>query len=596
MTAIAEAVRASSPTVKRDAARSAQAKAMVAELLALPPEIRREIVAALSPRELALLLAATNAATGTPFGLYADDPVGFVSDVLGETMWSRQRAVLEKLAGTQRVAVPAGFGLGKTHLAARAVVHFCCTNAVGTAQAVTTATRMRQVQRQLWPHIRRIVARAGLPGKVDTTQWRMPDQHGVPTDVAYGFTAPENDEAAMQGIHAPKLLLVVDEAGGISRLVGSGTNNLLTGDHARLLAIGNPAADDENTWFEGLCEEGFDPAEEDTVTVRIAATDSPAVTGEDAGVCRDCPPNVPAHPLAQHLVDGKWIARAIKDHGADAPYVVAKVHAKFPKGGSSRILPVGWVENACEPVEPDDDEHVPLAELGLPEEEAPWMVKRGAWVRLGIDVAADGGDELVISRAVGDLVTVEHVSSGSQNANSLTVAGKILVQIRRAEQLAEALGSTAQVRAKIDANGVGWGVAGTLAAWASEGKHGAEIVPVMVSELTNREPDGSTMVPYRKRDEMWIAMRKLLQPSPEDGRPQVRLRVDEKTQAQLTGPRYGTTSGGQTQVESKKAMRQRGLRSPDRAEAVLHAVYEPAPAKSKRRRSKLITLGGESML
>jgi hypothetical protein len=38
------------------------------------------------------------------------------------------------------------------------------------------------------------------------------------------------------------------------------------------------------------------------------------------------------------------------------------------------------------------------------------MVKRGAWVRLGVDIASDGGDEFVISRAVGDLVTIEHIS------------------------------------------------------------------------------------------------------------------------------------------------------------------------------------------
>lgn len=568
---------------------------MVAELLALAPEIRREIISGLSARDLVVVLAATEAATGSAYGLYTDDPVGFVSDVLGETMWSRQQVVLAKLAYVQRVAVPAGFGLGKTHIAARAVVHFCCTSPVGTAQAITTATRMRQVQRQLWPHIRRIVARAGLPGVCDTTQWKMTDPYGVETVVAYGFTAPENDEAAMQGIHAPKLLLVVDEAGGISRLVGSGTNNLLTGDHARLLAIGNPAADDENTWFEGLCEEGEDDEEADTITVRIAATDSPAVTGEDSGVCRDCPANVPEHQIAVHLVDQKWIDRAIKDHGEEAPYVIAKVHAKFPKGGSSRIIPVAWVENACEPIEPDGEDYVRLCDLGLADERAEYAVKRGAWVRLGVDVAADGGDELAVARAVGDLVTIEHVSSGSHNANAVTVAGKILVEIRRAEAIAKELGSPSMVRVKVDGIGVGWGVASTLAAWGAEGLHGAEIVPVMVSEVTDREPDGSTMIPYRKRDEMWIAMRQNVQPL-SGGKATIRLRIDGRTQAQLVAPLYGTTSSGKTQVESKKAMKLRGISSPDRAEACLLVVYEPAPPKPKRKKSTLITLGGESML
>ncbi|MET9110530.1 hypothetical protein [Streptomyces zhihengii] len=53
-----------------------------------------------------------------------------------------------------------------------------------------------------------------------------------------------SSKAEAHSIHGtPKLLIVVDEAGGIARTIGNGTNNLLTGD-ARMLAIGNPAMDD----------------------------------------------------------------------------------------------------------------------------------------------------------------------------------------------------------------------------------------------------------------------------------------------------------------------------------------------------------------
>lgn len=169
-------------------------------------------------------------------------------------------------------------------------------NAPGTMVIVTTAMRFRQVRNQLWPHIRKTVAHAGLPGFCDTTQWKIPDQWGNDVIVAYGFTAPENNEAAMQGIHGtPKLLIVVDEAGGIARTIGNGTNNLLTGD-ARMLAIGNPAMDDPRSWFETLCEEGEDPEEPTTVTIPIATFDSPAITRERVPYCRDCPPAFPGTP------------------------------------------------------------------------------------------------------------------------------------------------------------------------------------------------------------------------------------------------------------------------------------------------------------
>jgi hypothetical protein len=519
---------------------------------------------------------------GTPFALYADDPVGFVTDVLGETMWSKQQAVLTALTTHKITAVPAGFGLGKTHIGARATIWFCATRAVGTALAVTTATRMRQVQRQLWPHIRKVVARAGLPGVVDAVQWKMPDRNGVDTTVAYGFTAPEGDEAAMQGIHAACLLLVVDEAGGIPPVVGQSTRNLMTGD-ARLLAIGNPPTDTEGSWFEGLAGAGEDPERPEIITVAIPATSSPAITGEDAGPCQDCPPNVPTHALATHLVDADWINDAIRDFGPDAPYVQAKVHAKFPKGTGLRIIPVDWLEAAADVPEPvGDDDYLALCELDLAEERDKYLVERGAWVRLGVDVAADGGDELVIARAVGNLFTLEHVSSGSTNSNAVDVAGKVLREIRRAEALRIALGTTARVRVKVDSIGVGWGVTSTLSAWGAEQLHNAEIVGVNVAEDTARIADGSSMVPARKRDEMWLAGRSLVQPLEGIDRPAVRLRVDRRTLGQLAAPTYSTTSNGRTKVESKKSMKGRGISSPDRGEAILLAAYEPLVRRAAR--------------
>jgi hypothetical protein len=207
----------------------------------------------------------------------------------------------------------------------------------------------------------------------------------------------------------------------------------------------------------------------------------------------------------------------------------------------------------------------------------------GGWIRLGVDVAADGGDELVVARCVGDLVTIRHVSSGEANAHAMTVAGVILAEIRRADALRKALGTAAPVRVKIDAIGLGWGVTDILRAWGSEQIHEAEIVPVVVSEKTDREPDGATLRPYRKRDEMWLAMRTLLQPGPE-GVGSIRLRVDPRTLAQLRAPTMGTSSSGHTVVESKKSMKDRGLTSPDRAEACLLSVFEPAPALRKKAR------------
>ncbi|MEU6103038.1 hypothetical protein [Streptomyces flaveolus] len=99
----------------------------------------------------------------------------------------------------------------------------------------------------------------------------------------------------------------------------------------------------------------------------------------------------------------------------------------------------------------------------------------------------------------------------------------------------------------------------------------------MVSESPGHDDPGAVMRPFKKRDEMWLATRALLQPDPGTGVGRLRLRTDRNAAIQLTTPKLQYNRGGHTVIESKKAMRARGMKSPDRAEAVLLAVYEPKP-------------------
>jgi hypothetical protein len=563
----------------RSGVRSKEALGIADSLLRASVPVRRAALKTLDSNDLAHVLAEVERETGTLFGLWSDTPSGFIEDVLGESIWSKQRDIVDAVPKYTRVMVPAGFGVGKTYIAGRLATWAGATNPVGTMLVVTTATRFRQVRNQLWPHIRKCVARAGLPGFCDEVQWKIPDQWNNDVRVAYGFTAQAHDEASMQGIHGnPKLLIIVDEAGGIARSIGNGTNNLLVGD-SRMLAIGNPAMDDPRSWFEIMCEEGENPEEPGTVTVPIATYDSPAITGERVPYCLDCPPATERHSLAIHLPAQDWIDRTIREYGEDHPYVIAKVHAKFPKGGGGKVIPTTWVEDAQRAEDPTGPGWVRLCDLGLEGEKATHTVKRGAWVRLGVDVAADGGDEFTIYRIVGDVVEHRHHSSGAANDNQVKVAKKILEEIHAAERLAKALDSPAKVHVKIDKNGLGHGAVGMLEVWGQNGQHHSVIFGVMVSESPERDDPGAPMRPYRKRDEMWLATRALLQPDPSTGIGRLRLRVDREAGIQLTTPNLGNNAGGHAVVESKKSMKARGMKSPDRAEAILLAIYEPGPAR-----------------
>jgi hypothetical protein len=541
---------------------------MFADLMALPGEMRRDLLGSLAERDLVELMTIATREGGTPYSLWLGDPVGFVQQVCGESLWSRQREILDALVSHQRVAVPSCFGSGKTWLSGRIVSYHCCVHPPGTALAVTTATRFRQVARQIWPTIRRVVTAAKLPGKVDATQWKMSDDLGMEQVVAYGFSAPEWDESAVQGIHAPHLLIVIDEGGGIGRTIGGALRGLLVGEYSRMLVIGNPPTDDEGSWFEGIC------TADSTVALPIPASATPNFTDEQLTPCRTCPPAAGRHSPAVHLIDQQWVDETVREYGADSAYVAAKVHARFPRGGPGRIIPSAWVDAATELLDPlDDTDYVRLDSLGLPGEHSDLLVKRGSWVRLGVDVAADGGDEMSISRIVGDLATIQHVSSGAANASAVSVAGTVLEHIHAAQVLAKAIGSTQRIHVKVDGIGLGWGVASILIAWGQEGLHEARIVPVIVSEKPDYDDVGARMRPLNKRSEMWIAGRHLLEPN-RSGRAAVRLAVDRRTAAQLSSPRYGSSTGGLTTIESKVSMRQRGLASPDRGESVLLGLYE----------------------
>ena len=255
----------------------------------------------------------------------------------------------------------------------------------------------------------------------------------------------------------------------------------------------------------------------------------------------------------------------IELHGLDSNYVQAKVLARFPKGGPSRALPSQWIEEASD-TSGDAvvlEGQIRLSEMGLPDETSDLAVDLGAWVRLGVDIASDGGDEMAVSRMIGDLITEEHASSGATNTDPMDVAGKILFEIKRAEAVRAALGTAAKVRVKVDVIGLGWGVVGILKAWGEDGpdkRHDAEIVGVDVSEGTYRENEGATLNPANKRAEMWLGLRTLVMPSRKSKG--VRLRVSKKARAQLSSPMMRSNATGQTLIESKKDMKKRGLDEP----------------------------------
>jgi hypothetical protein len=386
----------------------------------------------------------------------------------------------------------------------------------------------------MWAQIRKVHMHHELPGEILTTEWKMDG-----TVVAYGFRPADNNEAAVQGIHAPHLLIVVDEAGGISDKIGGALEALMTGGHTRLLVLGNPPTDQEQSWFERICASPL------YNILPISAFETPNFTGEETGQCRSCPSHIEAHEVATHLVDQTWVDDVMSEFGEDSPFVEARVHARFPQTGTGKVIPYHWAELATQ-----NEEQV-----------------ESAVIRLGVDIASDGGDEFVIAKADGYVASIIHRSSGKVNANAVDVAGVVIAEVEKAVAIHKDRGLSDLVRVKIDTIGVGWGVVSLLDRWVKERGLRAVIIGVNVAE----KPKDQTKF-KNQRAEMWWNARTLLQPR--DDKQELRLDVDRQVLAQLAGPTYKSDSSGRIQIEAKADMKRRGVHSPDRAEAILLAVYE----------------------
>ena len=507
---------------------------LVDKVIGASIEERNEIYLSLTQDEKYALSIILDAEIKNPWARYEHDPIGFVEDGLGEVLWSKQKEILQSLIDNKRTVVPACHAPGKSHLAARAIAWWMSVHPPGTAIAITTATTFRQVRNIMWANVRRVHNANKLPGEILTTEWKMEG-----TVVAYGFSAANNDEAAVQGIHAPHLLVVVDEAGGISEMIGNALEALMTGGHTRLLVLGNPPTDAEQTWFERICSSPL------YNILPISAFDTPNFTGEATGMCKSCPSHIEPHSVSNHLIDKSWVDDVISEFGEDSAFAEARIHARFPKSSTGKVIPYAWAEQSLENETPVESNNI----------------------RLGVDIASDGGDEFVIALADGYMVKITHRSSGKVNANAVDVAGVVMREIEKAVGIHVSRGISERVRVKIDTIGVGWGVVSLLDRWCKEQQVHADIVGVNVAE---RPKDANKF--KNQRAEMWWNARQLLQPR--EGVQEVKLDVDRQVLAQLAGPTYKSDSSGRIQIESKADMKKRGVHSPDRAEAILLALYE----------------------
>ncbi len=439
--------------------------------------------------------------------LYDRDPVGWIEDRLGDHLWSKQRAICQSVAVHRYTAVPSCYGTGKSFSAARLVAWWIDAHPAGQAVAVTTAPTHHQVRAILWKEIRRAHKLGGLRGRTNQTEWLIGEEL-----VSFGRKPADYDPAAFQGIHAPYVLVVFDEAAGIPPALWDASKGLMTNEDARMLAIGNP--DDPLSEFAKICKPGSGWS-----VVEIGASDTPAFTGESV-------PDL----VARQLVSKIWVEERLHEWGPDDPRYISKVEGRFP----------------------EDDEHgvVPWSTIKRCQTERDWTKSQLKPSELGVDVGA-GGDLAVIYSRQGP---VAQLHSRHKTSDPMELVGEIV----------RAIDETKASKLKIDVIGIGWAVAGRLSELGSEGRHQAEVIRVNVGEASSdpvRFP--------RLRSQIWWEVGRQLSM---DGAWDLTA-LDDKAIGELIAPRWKPDSSGRVVVEPKDETRKRLGRSPDDADALLLAFY-----------------------
>ena len=96
---------------------------------------------------------------------YRDDPIRWAQDVLGVTLWSKQKEILQSIVQNKKTAVKSCHSIGKTFISAVAVCWWISTRP--NSMVRSTAPTSYQVHELLWEEIRKMHAQHDLVGDVN---------------------------------------------------------------------------------------------------------------------------------------------------------------------------------------------------------------------------------------------------------------------------------------------------------------------------------------------------------------------------------------------------------------------------------------------
>lgn len=467
--------------------------------------------------------------TGDEILFYADEPVYFVEDIIRAKPDDNQKAILRSIAQEPMTSVRSGHGIGKSAVESWSILWFLITRHF--PKIPCTAPTQHQLFDILWAETHKWMRNNPQIEKEITWTKEKIYMNGYPEEwfaVARTATIPD----ALQGFHAEHIFYIIDEASGVKDIVFEPVLGALTNKNAKLLMCGNP------TKITGFFYDSHHKNREQYSTIHVDGRNS-------------------------SMVDNIFIEKIVNMYGEESDVFRVRVAGEFPKALPDSFIWMDWCEKAANKKIVIEKNEVSI-------------------VGIGVDVARYGDDSSVL------YPTVNHCKSEQyeeyHHNDTMEIAGKCTIMIKKYARKY----TSAKIEVKIDCDGLGVGVHDKL-----KENHDKIVDDVMKERKDNAETEedmpqfeleiiechfGAEGGKIESDDPiemenstgiMWGIVREKLR------KEELSICNNDKLISQLSTRRYMINGDGKIVLEKKEAMKKRGLKSPDIADALALSLYKP---------------------
>lgn len=466
-------------------------------------------------------------------------PLQWVREVIGETPTFQQeealvkwglliRAKVKSAKGTPLteeelpykdklgMSIQSGQDEGKSHFAAWIGMHnlFCFP----ASKTRVTAPAGPQIESVLWPEFHKLIRTSPLLKETITHRatkiYRTeegPAEWWIEPRTIQKNSSPDEQAEVLGGLHERYMVIIADEASGVPDAVFRPLEGGLGGICNLILLIFNP------TRSHGYALESQGKFRKHWACLHW--------DGEELAKTN---PVFAPNMAADH-------ARIAEKYGKDSNYYRIRVRGLPPMAAPDVLIPWDWVMDA------KDRE-------GIMDPNEP--------LTIGVDVGGGGEDKTVIIPGRGDVI-IPHSQSMPifevQGVDTTQVGWKVEACLR--ELLDDEDGAFGIA---IDVIGLGAGVSSHLRRIANI----RNVYDVNVAELPSEDDKRY----HRLRDQIWWELREAFEQR------RICIPDDDELIAELTDIHWAE-EGGKIKVEGKKELKKRGVKSPNKADALCLREY-----------------------